>query len=157
MDRQAYLQALKTHKGPRERPRMSKSFSGPSLAKQSFKKECDINHIMSKYLKTGLVNHVAKYNGKYGETLPIDFDYQDACNAVLEAQEIFMSVPSDLRRKFNNDPAEFLSFVNDPANAEEMYELGLANRPSSDPTPDGQKSPSGEPVEPPADVENVPS
>lgn len=152
MDRQTYLKAVESHKGPRERPRLAKSFPGPSLAKQSFKKECDINHIMSKYLKTGLINHVAKYNGKYGESLPTDFDYQDACNAVLEAQEIFMSVPSDIRRKFNNDPAEFLEFVKNPENIEKMYEMGLAKRPSSA-NPDPQKSPSGEGVEPAADVE----
>ena len=156
MDRKTYLKALESHKGPRERPRLAKSFSGPSLAKQSFKKECDINHIMSKYLKTGLIEHVAKYNGKYGESLPADFEYQDACNAVLEAQDIFMSIPSDIRRKFNNDPAEFLEFVNNPENIEKMYDMGLAKRPSST-NPDPQKSPSGEGVEPPADVENVPS
>lgn len=32
----------------------------PSLTKQSFKDECDINQIVAKFEKTGLVNHLAR-------------------------------------------------------------------------------------------------
>lgn len=107
-----------------ERSRKSFSTSGESLTKQSFKKECDINNIMNKYQKTGLVQHVSRYGGDYidlGEPL----DYQHSLNVVIQAQEAFDSLPSSVRKRFSNDPAEFLTFVSDPANEDDMRSLGL--------------------------------
>lgn len=102
----------------------------PSMTKQSFLAETDINNIMKQYSKTGQFNHVnAKLNqGRYAD-LPLDLDFQDAMNVVAQANEAFASLPSKLRNRFSNDPNEFLAFMHDPENQEEMYKLGLATRP----------------------------
>lgn len=42
---------------------------------------------------------------------------------------MFDTLPSKLRLRFGNDPAEFLSFVEDPANDQEMIDLGLKPKP----------------------------
>lgn len=97
----------------------------PSLAKQSFKDECDINNILAKYRKTGLVTHLAKYGGNYNE-LPLVDDYHDALNQILAAKDAFLELPAEMRKFFNNDPAEFLDFVNDPENVDAMIDMGLA-------------------------------
>lgn len=101
---------------------------GVSLTKQQFKQECDINYILRKYQKTGLIDHVARYQGNYSDISDVP-SYQDALNTVLEANLAFSTLPSSLRKRFSNDPEQFLSFVADPANAEELYSLGLATKP----------------------------
>lgn len=115
-----------------------------SLVKQSFKKECDINHILSKYQKTGLVDHVSKYQGNYDD-LSEPVDYQTALNIVINAQHSFESLPSSIRKKFNNSPQEFLEFVDNPDNLPEMEKLGMippqAVLPDSPATPDAEAPP----------------
>ncbi len=123
--------------------------TGPSLAKQSFKAECDINTIMDKYQKTGLVSHVNQYQGNYGD-LPTSMDYHEALTRQLEAKEAFESLPSSIRTKFDNDPGKFLAFVEDDENHDQLVEMGLAHAP---PDP----NPSVEPGTPPVATDPPPS
>lgn len=110
------------------RARVQKVFVGSSLAKQAFKKECDINAIMARYEKNGLISHVNRFQGQYGDfTDPPG--YQDALNKVISAQDMFMTLPAKVRARFGNDPGEFLEFVQDPRNSDELVKLGLAKYP----------------------------
>lgn len=99
----------------------------PSLTKQCFQSECDINSIMKKWERTGVLENVRARQGHYGDFTNVS-DYQSAVNAVVNAQEAFDSFPATLRARFRNDPALFLEFVDDPSNIEEMISLGLAER-----------------------------
>lgn len=101
------------------------AFTKPSLTKQSFKAECDINNIISRYNKTGMLDHVMKTGGRYGDFCDVE-DYHTSVLKVVEAQRMFESLPSTLRSRFANDPGNFLMFVQDPANVDEMVKLGLA-------------------------------
>lgn len=131
----------------------------PSMARQEFRDQCDINNILKQFKKTGIVSHISAQRGQGAyEELPDPMEYQDALNAVMAAQESFATLPSKVRSRFDNDPAAFLAFMGDPKNAEEMYDLGLATRPS---TPAEQSSgrpsaaPSGPKAAPaPSDTEN---
>lgn len=100
------------------------AFDGLSMTKQSHKEECDVNTIMLQYQKTGMIEHVRKTRGTYGDYTSA-VEYHDAINEVLKAQEMFATVPAHVRKKFDNDPAEFLNFVQNPDNVEEMQKLGL--------------------------------
>lgn len=104
---------------------------GPSMTKQQFAQESNINFIVAKYRQTGLLEHVAKHKGEYGEFTQMD--YHTALNALHAAQDMFNSIPADIRKEFNNDPGEFVAFASDPANQERIYELGLAERPYEPP------------------------
>lgn len=95
-----------------------------SLTKQSMKDECDIQFIIDRFQKTGMVEHRNNWEGDYGEFEAVD--YHEAMNIVTAANEMFMSLPSKIRSRFGNDPAQYLEFVQDPANITEMRELGLA-------------------------------
>lgn len=97
-----------------------------SLTMQNFAAECDISNIMRSFAKTGLVNHVNRYQGQYGDFADAP-TYHEAMNIIVEAQDAFDSLPANLRAKFANDPAQFLDFVHNPENEKEMIELGLAN------------------------------
>lgn len=103
--------------------------SGPSMTHQCFTDECDINNIMAKYERTGLLEHVNRHQGQYGEFIDAP-SYQEAQNLIIEANNMFMEIPAAVRAKFENSPAKFLEFVQDPNNLPEMYELGLAIKPA---------------------------
>jgi len=96
----------------------------PSLTKQSFSKECNINNIMAKYQKTGAIDHVNKNEASYGYATSNDFTA--SMEIVAKGQTMFNELPSSIRTKFENDPAKFLDFVQDKDNLKEMQELGLA-------------------------------
>ncbi len=121
----------------RPRPH-AKLFPLPSRAKQSFLEECDINTIMRKYEKTGLLDHTNTHQGDYGDFLGYE-DYQSSLNQLLQAQEMFASIPAQIRAKFDNDPATFVDFAQNPENLAEMRELGLA--PPEAPKPPTEETP----------------
>lgn len=110
------------------RVRMPTVVVGDTMTKQGFAKECDINNIMKRYEKDGIISHVAKYGGQYGDFTDVP-DYREALDKVMSANEMFMSLPASIRSKFENDPAKFLTFVGDPANKDEMGKLGLLRAP----------------------------
>jgi phage internal scaffolding protein len=105
----------------------SKVFKKPSLTKQSFKAECDINNVMTKFEKHQQITHLNNGNPAYGDFSTPE-DYQQSFNTVLEAQKSFAALPSDVRAKFTNDPIKFLEFVNNPENEEEIKSLGLTKK-----------------------------
>lgn len=107
------------------RTRVSVSFPNPTKAKQANKAECDINTIMAQYAKTGLISHVARYEGRYAD-VSTSVDYQQALGIVQAAQEMFLSLPALIRKEFDNDPERFLAFAEDPKNARALSEMGLA-------------------------------
>lgn len=111
----------------RKHSRVHPRVGGQSLTQQHMKDECDINRILKKYQKDGILRHVARFGGRY-EDLPDNIDYQESLNAVMAAEQAFLSLPSSVRGRFENDPGRFLAFVGDPANENEMIELGLATR-----------------------------
>ncbi len=97
-----------------------------SLTEQHHKDTCDINKIMGRYRKTGTLDHLNKHGPMYGEIPSLGL--QEATEIVKKADEMFNDLPSHIRNKFDNKPGEFLDFVQDPANLEEMRELGLSNK-----------------------------
>ena len=127
--------------GPKRKVRTEPGTDGRT--RQEMKAECDINNIMKKYERTGLIDHVARHDGQYGEYAVND--YHTAMNTVVAAREMFETVPSAIRARFGNDPGAFIDFVNDEANAEEMVKLGLRKAPSfEEPAPARQTAPEGD-------------
>lgn len=98
--------------------------------KQSHKDECDINQIMSRFQRTGAITHFNQHSAHYEDLT--GFDYTEAMQQVAAAQSMFNELPSSLRDRFQHDPANFLDFVQDPANTHEMAELGLLNEAASE-------------------------
>ena len=98
-----------------------------SKTEQHHKSLCDINNIIKQYDKTGLITHVNKAIAQYGDFTEVN-EYQESLNLVMEAQEAFNALPAAIRARFENDPGQFLEFATNPANADEMVELGLAKK-----------------------------
>ena len=96
---------------------------GESLTHQSFADECDINKIMAKFAKTGTVTHLNADQPNYGLATSIDF--KEAMDTVTGSLDAFQDIPSEIRALFDNDPAAFLEFAENPDNIPEMARMGL--------------------------------
>lgn len=133
----------------------------PSMTRQEFAAECDINNIMKQYEK-----HIADPMRSIREPIYHDFTAQPSTlmeymQVMLDGEQAFMTLPASVRREFDNDPRMFVDFAADPANIETMREWGLAapakppEEPlqvtivggAPDPSPKGEK-PLGEPGKP---------
>jgi len=104
----------------------------PTMTRQEFKEECDINNIMERF---GL-----GYEAPAVPDFPtsVDYsefalDYHSAMNLVKQAQDEFMTLPAAVRDRFGHDPGRVLAFLEDPNNREEAVKLGLVNPPATAP------------------------
>lgn len=102
----------------------------PTMTQQHFKDECDINSIISRYNVTGYLPESDKPM-QYGDFTNVS-DFMTAQNIIIEAQERFDALPSDVRKRFDNNPANLLEFMQDDSNREEAIKLGLINNPDRD-------------------------
>lgn len=132
-------------------PKTGKLVKLPSMTKQSHLAECDINNILKQYRATGIVTHISAQasQGMYAD-LPDSLDFQESLEVVRQAEAAFASLPSKVRDRFQNNAAQFLAFTQDPNNAQELVDLGLASvtAPAGPPAP---------PPPPPAQVATAPS
>jgi phage internal scaffolding protein len=94
------------------------------LTEQCHRQSCDMHHIMKKHQETGLINHVNQYKGRYDE-MPNDLQFHDAMNVIATANSMFESVPSHIRAEFDNSPALFIKFMQDPQNKDQIEKMGL--------------------------------
>lgn len=95
-----------------------------SMTKQSFKDESDVNLIMARYLKTGILESQMRQVPRYGDFTSAE-DYHSCMNRVRAAEELFMRLPAKVRDYVDNDPKKLLELVFDPARVDECRELGL--------------------------------
>jgi len=133
-----------------DRTRTTTLITGESLTSQAHKDECDINRIMLKWAKTGTIEHRNTFQGEYGDFTGSPGDYHEAMTQVVEANEMFESLPSQIRRRFGNDPGAFLDFVQDENNHDQLIDMGLATkRPESAPDSLSERAKAKAPPTPP--------
>jgi phage internal scaffolding protein len=110
-------------------------FTMKTMAQQHFRDECNINTIMGRYERTGiLVDPLLQRQVKpeFGDFANLP-DYQEAQNAIIEAHELFDNLPSSIRKRFDNSPARLLDFMADPDNLDEAIRLGIVSKPLEKP------------------------
>lgn len=139
---------FKTAYGPKRR--VSLSFPTKGRTRQSFKAECDINNIMSRFRKTGVLDFTSRYEAQYGDVTAVDFTA--AMNTVAQARGMFFAMPAHIRDRFGNKPENFLAFVQNPANKDEARHLGLLKPevPAPIPAPAAAPAPALAPAAQPA-------
>ncbi len=96
----------------------------PTRAQQHHREECDINEIMRRFGKTGVMP-ITTLNALYGDFESVD--YHTALNQIIASEREFDALPSNIRKRFENDPWELVQFLQNEANYDEAVELGLVN------------------------------
>ena len=94
-----------------------------SLTQQHQKDQADINFIVDQFNVTGILP-TAPVSPQYGDFSGIG-DYQSALNAIMAMEDEFMSLPANVRARFENDPEKLLDFMSNDKNREEAIKLGL--------------------------------
>lgn len=122
-----------------ERLSVSLAMTSPTKTRQEFKEECDVNLIVKRHAETGLWQNNLKVPTRCPQFIDISNapDAQTAHNLFIQARESFMALPSDVRKRFNNNPHELIAFVSDDSNYDEALKYGLVNErpPVLPPTP----------------------
>ena len=88
------------------------------------KDACNVNAIVRRAKSTGVLPPALDFRrARYGDFTDVN-DFQTACDRVIDAQNAFARLPAKIRKRFNNDPKQLLSFVNDDNNLQEAFKLG---------------------------------
>lgn len=101
---------------------------------QNHKDEVNINNIIRRH-GIDLIQQVATMQAPAMQWDDVTGnDFQEAMFKVTKAQQTFDQLPSDIRKKFDNNPAVFLDYVQNPDNVDSMIDMGLAIRKPEQPT-----------------------
>lgn len=101
-----------------------------SKTKQSFKDQCNINKIVDRFQRTGVLPATQNALPRFMDVPQTDL--LSALNLVREAESLFYQVPAQIRKKVNNNPVEFLQFIQNPDNMDTLDECGLLNKEATD-------------------------
>lgn len=101
----------------------AKVFKKPGLTEQIHRDDCNINSVVSRYRKTGILINAREKLGEY-KTAP-NFTFHEAMNFVSKTNEMFEMIPADIRNRFQNDPQAFSEFAENPENQDELIKMGL--------------------------------
>lgn len=117
----------------------------PSMTRQEFMEECDINALMKRY-----EGHVIGGPGNLAPVVPVYVDWtqmptdlMNYMDRMFEAENAFMTLPAVVRKEFDNSAAAFVEFAADPGNLDQMRSWGLAP-----PVAAGASAPAGAPAAP---------
>lgn len=111
-----------------ERQNKTSITSGPSKTSQDKKNSVDINRIMKRAQKNGIMPDFNRREVFYSDFASLP-NYQESLNMVIKMENEFMAMPAKIRKKFDNDPQKLIDFVTDPKNEDEAVELELLPKP----------------------------
>lgn len=104
---------------------------GPSMTEQTHARACDINSILARYKKTGLIEHMAKYEPQYGDISECDF--KKSMDVVAAVKSEYHELPAYVRAELGS-PEAYLEAVSTDEGLEALRAL---KAPGSDYTSSG--------------------
>ncbi len=113
-----------------KRPALKKEY-GKSLTKTEFTKDANINQIIKKHDKTGILGNpltACTIQPQFGD-MTNSITLYDMQLKLKTAGEEFLALPTKIRDRFHNDPGELIDFMSNPDNKEEAIKLGLLPQP----------------------------
>jgi len=111
----------------------------PSPTKQEFKKEVNINEIVSR-MRKGISPPawMTSNTPRYGDFTDMPTSFQEAYALIENAESAFRSLPLEFRRALDHNPANL-----DSAPRELYEQFGLLKKPASAESPNGDSQASG--------------
>lgn len=108
---------------------------------QHFAKEVNINNILAKYRKTGIITHVQRTQERYGPLQDLA-EFAVNLDKVEKAKQSFEMLPAELRNKFNNSIPGFFDFITKEENRSQCEAWGILNKKEPTPVPPAAADPS---------------
>jgi len=96
---------------------------------QSHRDEVNINNIVKRHGMDLIAKTAALQQFTYDNNPNNDF--QETMNMILKAKDSFSSVPSEIRKQFDNSPAKFMDFIHNEQNQQQLIDWGLAKAPET--------------------------
>ena len=81
---------------------------GLTMTEQNHARACDINTIMSKYLKTGVMTHIKQYEPTYGDVS--ELDYQNSMDLVARVKSEYHDLPAYVRKDIGGE-SQYLALM----------------------------------------------
>jgi len=103
--------------------KVEKMFEGASRTKTEFADEANINNIVRRANISGVLPQGSR-QPLFGDFSEVQ-TYEEAQGQIAAAEESFLHLPAELRAKFDNNVADLLDYIDNPANEEEAISLGL--------------------------------
>ena len=97
---------------------------GELITEQNTKDDADINLVLQRYDRDGVITHTSTRKGTYDDIPSIDF--QQAQEIIANANSMFEQFPAHVRAEFDNSPEKFLKAAEDPSKKDLFVELGLS-------------------------------
>lgn len=104
-----------------------------NMTEQQHVLDCDINNIIERSRRTGILGDpyaMPTVPMQYGDFTDAP-SYQDAMTYIVTAQQAFEALPSNMRKRFENDPGQLIDFLGKEENRDEAIRLGLIPRPDN--------------------------
>ena len=101
------------------------------MTQQHFKEQCDINRILDAYkVKARAMGvSVAELMPKLGSEQFLDVsnldDYLTSQNRIAQVNQMFEALPAEVRRSYNDNPANFVAALGDSRNYRKFADLGI--------------------------------
>jgi phage internal scaffolding protein len=97
-----------------------------SKTQQQYRDRTDIKNIMGTYQRGGRLP-IQSGSPMYGDFSEVG-TYQQCLERVRAVQSEFENLPSGVRKRFRNNPAELIDFVMNEENREEAEKIGLIEK-----------------------------
>lgn len=94
---------------------------GPGITEQHHKDRVDINNIINGFSGIPVGNSREPMYGDFTEV----GDFFETQLKIKQAEETFMSLDPQIRKRFANEPGNLIQFLQDPENRAEAEKLGL--------------------------------
>ncbi len=131
------------------------SFKGPGRTRQDQKDSCDLNLMMRKYLKQGVLPRLNTKTPVYDD-FSTALSYHESLDRIKRADILFAALPAQLRASCENDPAQLIAYVEGGEHIDELVDLGVMEAPEGW-KPPGQRMKEEEVTETPAATEETPA
>ena len=132
-----------------KRKRVQISFKdSPSLTKQSFKDECNINNIISKYENHGILPGNIHQNATY--SYAPNLELKEALDLVKNHQENFEDLPENIQEIFGQNSNNYFEFLDKFESAPESFYEAFKSKSDtmvSESAKEAEKAASGSPDE----------
>jgi len=142
------------------------------MTKSEFADECDVNKIVGRYMKTGVLGDPARaVLARYGDFSSVP-TFAEMHDLVLAAEDAFAQLPAAVRSEFGNDPRVFVEAAHTPEGRALLIKHGLGaseasgeaagpspspDSPGAAPAASGSPSPGGQPGAPAAQTPPSPT